>query len=228
VLNVNLPHQPEDHELTLAAHVRSTEVNAIVIADLDFVSDQVFAMRANAEADATDNVAFFLNCIDWLTGDDAFIGLRSRRVRHRTLERVEAQTRTFIERRNREEQQAAADAKVALDAAQHAFQGRIREIDARADLDAQAKQILARNLEETENRKLDVLGTNIELAKNAKVQASRESMESSIRRIQSAIRTTAVVAPPLPMFLIGLALFVRRQRRARTPAQVQRVADEVV
>jgi hypothetical protein len=87
---------------------------------------------------------------------------------------------------------------------------------------------MARNLEETENRKLAVLRTNIELAKYAKIQASRETMEGSIRRIQSTIRTTAVVAPPLPMFLFGLAIFVRRQRRERAATSVQRLADEAL
>jgi ABC-2 type transport system permease protein len=227
VLNVNLPHTPEGKPVTLAAQVRSSSVNAIVVADLDFVSDQFFAMRDNAAADAvSDNVAFLLNAIDVLTGDDTFVGLRSRRVRHRTLERVEAQTRAFVERRNRDEQQAAAEAKSALDAAQNAFTQRVKEIETRSDLDAQAKQILARNLEETENRKLAVLRTNIELAKSAKIQASRETMETSIRRIQSTIRTTAVLAPPLPMFLFGLAVFVRRQRRQRAATSVSRLADD--
>ena len=51
--------------------------------------------------------------------------------------------------------------------------------------------------------------------KDAKIQASRETMEASVRRIQSTIRTTAVLLPPLPMFLVGLTIFVRRQRRER-------------
>jgi len=229
VLNVNLPHPAEGKPLTLAAHVRSSSVNAIVIADLDFVSDQFFAMRANATAEATsDNIAFLLNAIDVLAKDDSFVALRSRRVRHRTLERVEAQTRAYVDRRNREEQQAAAEAQAALENAQNAFTQRIQEIEARSDLDAQAKQIMARNLEETENRKLAVLRTNIELAKYAKIQASRETMEGSIRRIQSTIRTTAVLAPPLPMFLLGLAIFVRRQRRERAATSVHRLVDEAL
>ena len=223
VLNVNLPHQPEGQALTLAAHIRSGPVSVIVIADLDLVSDQFFDMRANASADSTiDNITFFLNCIDVLAKDDSFIQLRKRRVKHRTLERVEAQTRTFIERRSREEQQAAGDAKAALDDAQNKFKKMVDEIEKRPDLDAQARQIMARNLEETENRRLDVLRTNIELAKNAKIQASRETMEGSIRRIQSTIRTTAVLLPPLPMFLLGLVIFVRRQRRERETTDVRR------
>lgn len=228
VLNLNLPHEPEGRELTLAAQVRSAggsapPVRLIVVADLDFISDQFFAMRANAAPSVTiDNVTFFLNCIDVLAGDEAFIGLRKRRIKYRTLERVEAQTRTFLERRAREEQQAAADAEAALAMAKTGFDSMVAAIERRPDLDAQAKQIMVRNLEATENRKLDVLRANIAQATDAKVQASRETMEAGIRRIQSTIRTTAVLAPPLPVLALGLVVFVRRRRREREGAAAMR------
>ena len=62
---------------------------------------------------------------------------------------------------------------------------------------------MARNVEEAEHRKLDVLSANIELAKQAKIQASRESMESQVQRIQGTIRTVAVAAPPIPVLHSG-------------------------
>jgi ABC-2 type transport system permease protein len=226
VLNVRLPHQPEGQVLTLAAHVQSAAIDAIVIADLDLISDQFFEMRANAPADtAADNIAFFLNCIDVLAKDDSFIALRRRRVTPRRLERVDAQTRTFIERRNREQLQADADAQAALDKAQQAFKKRVDEIENRPDLDAQSKQIMARNLQEAESRKLDVLRRNIEQTKNATIQASREAMGDSVRRIQSTIRTTAVLLPPLPMFVLGTLIFVRRRRRERAGSAGRRLRN---
>jgi ABC-2 type transport system permease protein len=224
VLNVNALHQPDGHELTLAAHIRSTSasvrpVDVIAVADLDFISDQFFEMRANAPSGvAIDNITFFLNCLDVLAGDKAFIALRQRRVRYRTLERVEARTRAFLERRSQEEQQAAAEAEGALAAARNGLTLMVDAVEHRSDLDAQAKQIVARTLEETENRKLAVLRTKIEQAKEAKVQASRETMESGIRRIQSTIRLTAVLAPPLPVVGLGLLVFVRRRQHARLGA----------
>jgi ABC-2 type transport system permease protein len=194
-------------------------VNVIVIADLDFISDQLFEMRENEPAGVNvDNIAFFLNSIDVLAGDEAFIALRKRRVKYRTLERVESQTRAFVERRSREERQASADAQTALDGARKRLERMVEEIERRPDLDAQARQILARNLEETENRKLDVLRANIEQAKNGKIQASRENMEAQVRRIQGTIRTTAVLVPPLPIVAIGVVIFARRKRRERQSA----------
>ena len=227
MLNVNLPHDPEKKTFTLAARVWAAEtegsrpLNAIVFADADFISDQAFQMRATFAA-ATDNITLFLNALDVLAGDESLVGLRKRRVRHRTLERVETQIRAFIERRALEEQQANADAQAALSGAQENLQKLAEQIAARSDLDAQAKELFVRNLEATESRKFEVLRVNIEQAKDAQIQASRENMEAEVRRIRSAIRTTAVFVPPIPVFALGLVIFVRRQRRERTSAAALR------
>ena len=220
VVNTQLLHEPsaDKQEYVLAAHVKSKsagqKVNAIVVADLDFISDQFFEIRAQGASNATfDNIAFFLNSVDVLAGDESFVGLRRQRVRHRTLERVEAQTRTFVEQRTTGEQQAEQEARKALADAEERQKKRVEEIRDRADLDAQAKGIMARNVEETERRKLEVLAANIELAKQAKIQASRESMESQVQRIQGTIRTIAVAAPPIPVFALGVIIFIRRRRR---------------
>lgn len=234
VLNVNVPHEPQNQAHTLAAHITGTPaggraaINTIVVADLDFIADQYFVMRANAPAAATyDNVTFFLNSLDVLAGDQSFIALRKRRVRFRTLERVEAQTRAFLERRTQEEQQATSEAQAALDAAQATLKSLVDAVEQRTDLDAQARQILVRNLQETETRKLEVLRTNIQQARDNKVQASRERMESEVRRIQGTIRTAAAVLPPLPVFVLGLLVFIRRRRRAREGAlAVRRLRDQ--
>ena len=210
-----------------AAAEPPTSVNLVVVADLDFISEQFFSIRAVAPGNLNfDNVTFFLNVMDVLLGDESFIDLRSRRARHRTLERVEAQTRAFIEQRTREEQQAEEDADRALEEAQDRLDARIQEVQDRDDIDAQAKQIMARNLQEVESRRLEVLEANIEAEKEATVQASRENMESQIQRIQSTIRAFAVVLPPIPVFALGVAIFVRRQRREREGAAATRRLKE--
>jgi ABC-2 type transport system permease protein len=225
-INQSLTREPDNKQYVLAARVRSKKplssepgarpLDLIAIADIDFISDAFFDIRAVAAASATfDNIPFFLNAIDLLAGDESFIALRNRRGRHRTLERVEAQTRTFMDRRAREEQQAQKDALAALDEARARLKKRVEDLNARTDLDAQAKQIMLRNLEETENRQLRVLESNITAARDAKIHASRETMEMAVRGIRTRIRTLAVLLPPVPVLLVGVALFVRRTRRER-------------
>ena len=198
-------------------------LNLVVVADLDFISEQFFQIREVAPGNLNfDNVTFFLNAMDSLLEDDSFIGLRSRRARHRTLEQVEARTAEFIEQRTIDEQQAEAEAEQALTDAQNRLNERVAEVQNRTDIDAQAKQIMARNLEEVENRRLSVLSANIETEKDTKIRASLERMETQIRRIQSTIKTFAILLPPVPVFALGVAIFVRRQRREREGAAAAR------
>ena len=191
----------------------------IVVADLDFIGEQFFAIREQAIGDLSfDNVTFFLNAIDMLVGDDSFINLRSRRARHRTLERVEEQTAQFTEQRTDNEKQAEEEAEQAIEEAQARLDSRVEELQSRTDIDAQTMQIMVRNLEEVENRRLEVLSTNIESEKEAKIQDSRETMESQIRQIQPSIQTFAILLPPVPVFLVGVAILLRRRRREREGA----------
>ncbi|MCY4120534.1 MAG: Gldg family protein, partial [Acidobacteria bacterium] len=163
------PAEPESDsaESDTAAEPEPTgDIDIIVVADLDFISEQFFQIREQAPGGLNfDNITFFLNAMDTLLGEDAFIDLRSRRARHRTLERVEAQTAEFIEQRTAEEQQAEADAEEALTEAQQRLNDRVAELQGRNDIDAQTRQIMVRNLEEVENRRLEVLSANIETEK---------------------------------------------------------------
>jgi ABC-2 type transport system permease protein len=225
-INAGLTREPDGRQYVLAARVRSKHplspapgarpTDLVVIADLDFISNAFFDIRAMATASAIfDNITFFLNTIDVLAGDESFIALRNRRPRHRTLKRLEAQTRTFMDRRTQEEQQAQKEALAAVGEARNRLTKRVEALDARTDLDAQARQILVRNVEEAENRELGVLERSIAAARDAKIHASRETMEGEIRRIRTRIRSLAVLLPPVPVLLIGVAVFIRRMQRER-------------
>jgi ABC-2 type transport system permease protein len=205
------------------ASARRGPLDLIVIADLDFISEQFFQIRAAGPANLSfDNISFFLNAMDVLLGDDSFIALRKRRLRHRTLERVEAQTQRFIEQRAADEKAAQDEADHALKEAQERLDERVNAVRRRPDLDAQAKQIMARNLQEVENRRFETLKGNIEAEKDAKIARSKETVEAQIRTIQSTIRTVAVLLPPIPVFVMGVAIFVRRYRREKEGAQAAR------
>ena len=235
-LNRNLRHRPDPMSYTIAAEVKSaadedesenghigSPIHVIAMTDVDFISEQFFEIRRMGPGNLNfDNVTFFLNAMDTLVGDESFVSLRNRRVRHRTLARVEDQTRAFIEQRSQEEMEAERRAEQALGQAQHRLDDRVAEVQNRDDLDTQTKQIMARNLQEVENRKFEVLKSNIESDKEGEVRASEERMESQIRRIQSGIRTSAVLLPPIPVFLLGVYIFIRRQQRAREGAVAAR------
>ena len=235
-LNRNLPHQPDGRIYTYAAEIATTQLtenvekedktdstvnplHVIVVTDLDFISEQFFEIRRVGPGNLNfDNVTFFLNSMDTLVGDDSFIALRNRRMRHRTLARVEVQTRNFIEQRTNEESDAGRLADQELAEAQQRLDTKVAEVRNREDLDAQTKEIMARNLQEIENRRFEVQKTNIEAEKEAQIRASKTRMESQIRTIQSGIRMLAVILPPIPVFILGVYIFIRRQNREREGA----------
>jgi len=229
-----IPHYPTPAEYTVAAHVKGEiaaadssgaprSLNYIVIADLDFISSEFFNIRKMGVANLNfDNVTFFLNCMDVLVNDESFIELRKRRVRHRTLETVESKTSVFIEQRVQEEQKAESEASVALAEAQRRLNQKVAEVRERADLDQQTKQIMAQNLQEVENRRFEAVKTNIQSEKEAKIARSKEEMEAQIRSIQSNIKGTAVLLPPIPVLVVGILIFMRRRRREQEGAAAER------
>ena len=204
-----------------------TEVNApvnlVVVADVDFASQQFFDIRRMGAAGLSfDNVTFFLNLMDVLVGDESFIALRSKRVRYRTLETVERQTMAYTEQRVRDEDAAEEEAQAALDQARRRLTARVDEVRQRTDLDEQTRRIMVRNLEEVENRRFETLQTNIEADKEARIQESKEMMESQIRLIQNTIKNLAALLPPVPVFLLGVFIFLRRRRRENEAAAAAR------
>jgi ABC-2 type transport system permease protein len=215
-INQGIDHRPDQQKHVLAARIDGNGVKAVVVADVDLMGEQFFELRKRGIENLNfDNVTFLLNAVDHLAGDSSFIALRKRRPRHRTLEAVEARTRTYEEQRLREIQQAEVMAEQRLKQAQARLDRAVGEVRARQDVDEQTKQIMISNLESVENRRLTVARANIEDEKQRQIEGSRAEMESSIRGIQHTIKLLAVALPPVPAFVLFVLVSIRRLRRER-------------
>jgi ABC-2 type transport system permease protein len=214
------PAESEGRQYTVAAHVRSDQsTNVIVVADLDFVSDYFFDLRRAAPLDVSfDNITFFLNALDVLAGDESLIALRRQHRVSPTLDYVEAQTQRLLEERALEERRINEAAQSELQAARDRLKAGTETIKARRDLDAFDREVMVRNYEAAESRRLRALEELLAAERRAGIQASRESMEREVRRIRSEIRLIAAVLPPVPVVVVAVLMFMRRRRALRTYA----------
>jgi ABC-2 type transport system permease protein len=253
-LNRSRPYRPSGQAYTVAARVKGPApaavedgpppldpaakkpeakpsgkpLHAVVIADLDLISDTFFQLRRDRpqtyEFLNFDNVTFVLNCVDTLVGDDSFLDLRTRRSRHRTLEVVEAQSRRFIKANQDEDTKADEAAREELTKAQGALDKKVAEVRARKDLDERTQQIMLDSLQDVENRRFEVTKATIDARKERTKELNRANREQAVRTIHTRIRALAILLPPLPPLLLGLAVFAARARRENRGANPNRIA----
>ena len=244
-INPNRRHLPSGQEFTLAARVRGkapstaapaadpkkpapakpAEIQAIIVADLDLISDQFFEIRRRKVENLDfDNITFILNCVDVLAGDDAYISLRKRRPTHRTLSRLERESRDFVERSQKEAKQAEDEAKDALDKAQRSLDAKVAKIRDDKELDDRSREVKLLTLEKVENRRLEVEKAAIDDDKRRKIQDSKANKEQAIRAIESRVRIAAIIAAPLPAILLAGLIFGIRSSRENRGANPNRLA----
>ncbi|MCA9212492.1 MAG: Gldg family protein [Planctomycetales bacterium] len=204
----------------LAAHLKSNKegatVNAIFVSDIDMISNFFFEERNLGNLDLEfDNVTFVLNAVDSLAGDESFMELRSRRARHRTLKRVEAQKRVFLEEANRAELQSDADANAELAERREQLGKRLKEIEEDESLDPIAKAQMIKQAQEAEQQRLNLAEAQIEQRKNDDILKIRAETNRQIRNLESRIRGWAVWLPAIPASCLGAFVFITRAQAER-------------
>ena len=197
-----------------------------MIADVDLMGEQFFQLRAQGVENLQfDNVTFLLNAVDQLAGDESFIALRKRRRRHRTLESVEAMTKSYEDARVEDTREAETGAEEQLEAAQARLNDAVAALESRTDLDLQTKRIMIANQQQIENRRLTVAQRNIEDGKQRRIERSRADMETSVRGIQNTIKIAAVALAPVPAFLLFVVMSLRRKRREEASLSRDRLVE---
>jgi ABC-2 type transport system permease protein len=203
--------------------------DAIVVADLDLISDIVYSLRAQAQGGEgdlpeLDNIGFIGNCIDALAGKTEYLELRKLRPKHRTLERFER----YKAEQAKVQTQAASDAKKVKDdtlsAARKRLDDKLKEIEESTTLDPRTKRVMLTAAQEREQKKLEAETRKVEDEERAQVRKSRATLESKLKEEKNRIRLLAVLLPPLPVLGLALIIFLRKLAREResTPAQRRR------
>jgi ABC-2 type transport system permease protein len=207
----------DDQTHVIAAHIKANKddakLNAIFVADVDMISDFFFEERNLGNLDIEfDNVTFVLNAVDVLAGDESFIDLRSRRARHRTLTRVEASKRAFLEEANKAEKKADSEADEELEKRREQLKERVKEIEEDENLDPIAKVQMLKQAQEAEQQRLALAEAQIEQRKNTEIRKIHANTNRQIQTLESSICLWAVWLPPIPALCVGLFVFVNRWR----------------
>jgi ABC-2 type transport system permease protein len=198
---------------------KGAEIDVIVVADIDMLSEQFFRMREMGDIAEQgihfdfDNVTFVLNCLDEVAGDSRFITLRKRRPVYRTLSRIEAITAVERQETDKLIQQLTSD-----------FEKSKRQEEAESQKDAEKfEKDLAHGGNVMESmQSLAFAKMARERQKEAKIEQMKQEMERkvttiqtrqnvSIQRVQSWYKLWAVLLPPVPPLLVALGVFLSRR-----------------
>ncbi len=202
---------------------KDTKINVIYVADVDIISDWFFMVRERRMYGLDlDNVTFVLNAVDSLAGDQAYIDLRKRRAKHRTLTAVEKQTAKFIKQSNDERELAAEEAKKKLDEAKDRFNEKLKKIDKDETLDDLARAQQKALAQSEASRRIEVSEAEIEMEKQRKLDEIRAHTEREVQRIEHRFFLLATILPPIPALILGFfvwAFRLQNEQREVPPAR---------
>ncbi len=231
-LNPNPRRIPTSTPYVLAAHVRSAapnpgaengadgaEVNAVVVADIDALSRQLFLLREQGDIPELglhfnfDNVPFVLNVLDKLAGDDRFLELRVRRPRYRTLTRLEEHTSDARRAADRTREALHEKFEQAEQQERDAFAKRIADLQEREFADElQMIREVAMARGEWE-RRLEIRLEQLAQERDRELTAIERELTRQVRRVQDRYKMLAVVLPSLPLLFVGMVVFISRKVR---------------
>ncbi|MBL8819161.1 MAG: Gldg family protein [Planctomyces sp.] len=195
------------HVIAAKIENSSTEspINVIFCADADLISDWFFVERNRGNLDIDfDNVAFVLNAVDSLAGDETFIELRSRRASLRTLKYVEDQTRELRKKLGQEEKEAEESKDERLKVARAELQKAVDEIQKQQGLDEESRALQIQQKQEELSRKLELEETELDREKNARIRKAGLEMKRRIRSVENKVRLLAYVSPAILPVCFGL------------------------
>ncbi|MGL4514174.1 MAG: Gldg family protein [Lacipirellulaceae bacterium] len=199
----------------------AVKLNVVLVADIDCLADPFFAIREMGDDEEAlvdwnfQNVAFVLNALDSLAGDDRFLDVRKRTRQHRILSKIEEATETAREEASKERSKFVADATQSIEAAREEFTKKIAEIEARTDVPAIAKRQMIEQAQMRLGRSRDVKIAAQEKDRDRKMRQTERDLAAKVRGVQDFYKLCAVVLPPIPPILLAFLVFFHRRESER-------------
>lgn len=209
------------------------EINVVYVADIDCLHGNFFDFRSRPDAGEVvfrfQNITFVLNAIDLLSGDDAYIDIRKRTQRHKTLTAITRQKEKAYELVQKERQEfdktmddAQKQKQKELEEAIKPYEDSVQEIAkkkaAGEAIDPQVENYRKFQLEETresKQRELETQVTELRRKRDEGIRGIERDADLRIQKNQTAYKIHAVLWPPIIPLLVGLVVFSRRRLRER-------------
>ncbi|OYV82014.1 MAG: hypothetical protein B7Z73_17460, partial [Planctomycetia bacterium 21-64-5] len=201
---------------------KRTEINAVVVADIDLFYQEFFQFRQQSqdpdrELDLSlDNITFTLNVLDALAGDDRFIDIRKRRLKHRVLATIEEKTKDAKVAAEKEKLEKRKELEEATAKEQAELDKRVSELKKRGEK-MNTIELMQRLqiLEREGNQRLDARKRQLQKDLEQKVTKIERDLNLQVTREQDWYKMWAVVLPPILPMLVGLGVFFNRRAHER-------------
>jgi len=214
---------PEVH--AIAAHVKGKkkgEPNVVFVADIDVIHDTFFDLRLQDSEFTFDNVAFVLNAVDVLAGDDAYLDLRRRRADQPTLAAIERQTSRFYEDLRRREKEVDEKLDKQVEEQQKRFDEARKKIEENTELTERQRQEQIQLALQNEQLRLDVFRQDQEKNLEREKQELQNGTKRKVLEAQNQYWLYAVLLPPLPAIILGMSILLERLVRERREIDPER------
>ncbi|MFO0900745.1 MAG: Gldg family protein [Pirellulales bacterium] len=200
-----------------AAPTGAPEINVVLMSDIDMLSPEFFAIRAQGMGEQVDfefdNVTLVLNILDNLAGDDRFVDIRKRRPLHRTLGKVELATKEARLKADQRREQFNREYEKKRSEAQNAFTTAIKKIEEEPGLDARTRAFRMQMVQKDAQTKLDAETARLLSKRNDEIKQIETELSTQIRSVQDEYKQWAVILPPIPPLLVAFFVYFRRRSR---------------
>jgi ABC-2 type transport system permease protein len=134
---------------------------------------------------------------------------------HRTLERVEAATQKAREDFVTNREQFVKDFENAKAKIERQFQEELEKLKTRKDIDPNDMMIQAQMVQDRNQRLLQTKTDQLQKDRDLKTRDIERKLTLSVRAVQNGYKLWALLLPPIPPLLIGLAVLVNRRAGER-------------
>jgi ABC-2 type transport system permease protein len=197
------------------------KINVVLVADIDMLTPAFFAIREEGnrpEADVHfdfDNVTFVLNVLDSLAGEERFLQLRKRRPVHRTLTRIEEQTKQAKQEATDAREKFIAEFNKGQQREQEAFDKTIESLKNSKNADPQQLLIQVAIAEEMGRRRLSLETERLQRERDTAIDKIETDLNLEILRVQHSYKIRAALFPLILPLTLAVVVFIYRRVQER-------------